>query len=370
MVRRLGAVVATIVLAEAVAQGYYAFTTGDVLARRAALPIFEADATRCYRVRAGLAYRHRTPEFDVTLYTNGEGMRTGAGRPPLGEKRPGVFRVLFLGTSYAFGWGSEYEQSYAALVGAGLARTGREVEIVNLGTPAQPVGSQLCWLREQGRRVRPDLVIHTVFADTAVIAASCEADRNCPQVTDGYLVREGQVPGFVGELGKRSALAFYGWYIHHRYLASGRSRSERAGDLPPDDLKLPDEITDALPARYNGFVRSVRESVGQPVAVVFVLVPPAFAVHPGDAARWGAIGPWGEVFRSRARAAASALEAGGIVFVNATPALEHAAAAGRMFYWLDTHLTPAGNRVVADVLLSRLSSLADSPAGPSSHEGG
>ena len=355
MVRRLAAVLATIVLAEVVAQAYYALTTGDVLARRAALPIFEADPTRCYRLRAGLAFRHRTPEFDVTLYTNDQGMRTGAARPPVGEKRPGVLRVLFLGTSYAFGWGSEYEQSYAALVGAGLARTGREVEVVNLGTPAQPAGAQLCWLREHGRQVRPDLVIHTVFADAAVIAASCEADGNCPRVEDGYLVPEGRVPGFVGELGKRSALAFYGWYIHNRYFASARSRSERAGDAPPDGLILPDVRTDALPARYNGFVQSVRESVGEPVAVVFVLIPPAFAVHPGDAARWGAIGPWGEAFRSRARAAASVLEAGGIVFVDATPALERAAAAGRMFYWLDTHLTAGGNRVVADAILSRLS---------------
>ena len=360
MVRRLAAVLATIVLAEVVAQGYYALTTGDLLARRAALPIFEADPTRCYRLRPGLAFRHRTPEFDVTLYTNDQGMRTGPGRAPVGEKRPGVFRVLFLGTSYAFGWGSEYEQSYAALVGAGLARTGREVEVVNLGTPAQAAGPQLCWLREQGPRVRPDLVVHTVFANPGVIAASCEADRDCPQVEDGYLVRDGPFPRLVGELGKRSALAFYGWYIHRRYLASGPS-GEPAGDAA-DGLTPPEERPDALPARYQGFVRTVRESVGEPIGVVFVLIPPSFAVHPGDAARWGPIGARGEEFRARARAAAVALEAAGIPFVDATPALERGAGSGRMFYWLDTHLTPAGNRVVADEILSRLS--APSPAPP------
>jgi hypothetical protein len=354
MVRRLAAVLATIVLAEAVAQAYYRLTTGDVLARRAALPIFEADPTRCYRLRAGLAYRHRTPEFDVTLYTNDEGMRTGAGRAPVGPKRPGAFRVLFLGTSYAFGWGSEYEQSYAALVGAGLARMGREVEVVNLGTPAQQAGPQLCWLREQGRRLRPDLVVHTVFANPGVIAASCQADPACPQVEDGYLVRAGGLPSALGEMGKRSALAFYGWYIQRRYLARG-SRGETAGDPPPDGLTPPDERPDALPARYRDFVRSVRESVGEPVDVVFVLIPPSFAVHPGDAARWGPLGARGEEFRSLARAAAVALDAAGIPFVDATPGLDRAAATGRMFYWLDTHLTPAGNRVVADLVLSRLS---------------
>lgn len=364
MVRRLAAALATIVLAEVVAQGYYALTTGDVLARRAALPIFEADPTRCYRLRAGLAFRHRTPEFDVTLYTNDQGMRTGPARAAVGEKRPGAFRVLFLGTSYAFGWGSEYEQSYAALVGAGLARTGREVEVVNLGTPAQAAGPQLCWLREQGRRLRPDLVVHTVFANPGVIAASCEADRACPEVEDGYLVRGGPFPRLLGELGKRSALAFYGWYLHRRYLASGPSRGEPAGDPPSDGLTAPDERPDALPARYEGFVRAARESVGEPTDVVFVLIPPSFAVHPGDAARWGPIGARGEEFRARARAAALALEGAGIPFVDATPALERAAASGRMFFWLDTHLTPAGNRVVAAEILSRLSAPAASPPPP------
>ena len=362
MARRLAALLATLVLAEVVAQGYYAFTTGDVLARRAAIPIFEADRTRCYRLRPGLAFRHRTPEFDVTLYTNDEGMRTGPGRPSVGEKRPDVFRVLFLGTSYAFGWGSEYEQSYAALVGAGLTRPGREVEVVNLGTPAQPAGPQLCWLQEQGRRIRPDLVIHTVFANPAVIAASCEPDRNCPRIEDGYLVREARAPAFLGEVGKRSALAFYGWYIHHRYFSS--APSPVAGD-PQADERPPDEGPDALAPRYLGFVRSVRDDVGEPVEILFVLIPPSFAVHAGDAARWGLIGARGEEFRSRAGAARSALESAGVPFVDATPALERAAGSGRrMFYWLDTHLTPAGNRVVADAILARLRGAATPPPAP------
>lgn len=363
MVRRLAAVLATIVLAEVVAQGYYALTTGDVLARRAALPIYEADATRCYRVRAGLAYRHRTPEFDVALYTNDEGMRTGADRAPVGEKRPGVFRVLFLGTSYAFGWGSEYEQSYAALVGAGLAGPGREVEVMNLGTPGQQAGPQLCWLREHGRRIRPDLVLYSVFANPALVAPACAPDPGCPEVHEGYLVRPSRLPGAVEEAGKRSALVFYGWYVYRRYIASDASPGQPADDLMGrDQSPYPVTPPGGLLPRYEGFVRAVRESVVEPVDVVFVLIPPSFAVNPGDAARWGSIGARGEEFRARSRAAALALEAAGIPFVDATPALQRAAGSARMFYWLDTHLTPAGNRVVADEILSRLSAPARAPA--------
>ena len=324
------------------------------------MPIFEADPTRCYRLRTGLAFRHRTPEFDVTIYTNDQGMRTGPARAAVGDKKPGVFRVLFLGTSYAFGWGSDYEDSYAARIGAGLARRGLDVEVVNLGTPAQTAGPQLCWLRENARRIRPDLVIQTVFANPSVLAASCAQDPECPAVEDGYLVRPGRGPRLWGELGKRSALVFYGWYVRQRIIA-GASRAEAIGGHPPELGAPAEEGPDDLRRRYEGFVRSVREAVGEPVEVCFLLIPPAFVVHPKDAARWGPIGAKGEEFRARARTAAGALEAGGLRFIDATPALEERSGAERMFYWLDTHLTPAGNRVVADLVLSRLGAVTAAP---------
>jgi hypothetical protein len=356
-------------VAEAAAQVYYALTTGDVLARRAALPIFEADPTRCYRLRPGLSFRHRTPEFDVTIYTNDEGMRTGPDQAPVADKKPGVFRVLFLGTSYAFGWGSEYEDSYAARIGAGLARRGLDVEVLNLGTPAQQPAQQLCWLRENARRIRPDLVIQTVFADPAALAGSCAPDPECPAVEGGYLVRPGRGPRLWGELGKRSALVFYGWYVRQRYVA-GAARREPMGGHPPE-LGLPaGEGPDELRPRYEGFVRSVRDAAGEPIEVDFLLVPAAFVVHPEDAARWGPIGTKGEEFRARGRAAARALEAGGLRFIDATPALREGSGAGRMFHWLDTHLTPAGNRVVADLVLARLGAVTAPPPPLRGDEGG
>ena len=333
------------------------------------MPIFEADPIRCYRVRPGLAFRHRTPEFDVTIYTNDEGMRTGPAKAPVGDKKPGVFRVLFLGTSYAFGWGSEYEDSYAARIGAGLAQRGLAVEVLNLGTPAQTEGPQLCWLRENARRIRPDLVIQTVFANPSVLAASCAQDPQCPAVEDGYLVRPSHGSRLLGELGKRSALVFYGWYVRQRYVA-GASRAEPMGGDPLELGAPAEEGPDDLRRRYEGFVRSVREAAGEPIEVAFLLIPTAFVVHPEDAARWGSIGAKGEEFRARDRAAARSLEASGLRFIDATPALQERSGAERMFYWLDTHLTPAGNRVVGDLVLSHLAAVTAPPPSLRGDEGG
>ena len=97
---------------EIACQVFYRFNAGDFLFRRTGLPIFEADPTRCYRLRSNLEYRHRTNEFDVVVYTNDQGMRTDAKRldVPL-EKAPGVYRVLFLGPSFTFGWGNAFEDT-------------------------------------------------------------------------------------------------------------------------------------------------------------------------------------------------------------------------------------------------------------------
>jgi hypothetical protein len=165
----------------------------------------------------------------------------------------------------------------------------------------------------------------------------------------------------VEEAGKRSALVFYAWYIRQRYLADAGRGAATPGQSP--EVAAPaDEGPEALRRRYEGFVRSVRDAVGEPIEVCFVLIPPSFVVHRGDGPRWGPIGAKGDEFRFRAGAAARALEAGGIPFIDSTPALQEGSAAGRMFYWLDTHLTPAGNRVVADLVLSHLPAVAAAPA--------
>ena len=79
-------------------QLYYRISAGEWLFRRTLPPIYEADPFRCYRVKADLDYVHRTNEFAIHLYTNAQSFRTDARRAPVAYEKPAdVYRVLFLG---------------------------------------------------------------------------------------------------------------------------------------------------------------------------------------------------------------------------------------------------------------------------------
>jgi lysophospholipase L1-like esterase len=342
-------------------QGFYRGTVGDWLFRRTAVPIFEADPVRCYRLKADLAFQHRTPEFAVTVYTNHQGLRTDERRLPLELDRRGEtgYRLLFLGPSYSFGWGNEFEQSYPALIAAGLQVPRRQVEVVNLGTPGQSVAMQLCWLREFGSRLRPDFVVQTVFWNPRVLQTACPERLSCPLVENGFLAPS--LPRWrrrLAELAKRSAAVFYTWWIQG---SSERLGSTDVVEVPAEILeRLAGEPTERTTARYLEHIRSTRSYGGAQAKTAFVFVPPSFVVHPEDLGRWGGMPPEqvAEVAALAARVQ-EGLRGEGVLFIDTTPALRRAAARERLYYWLDTHLNPAGNRVVAEAVLERLRGVVD-----------
>jgi lysophospholipase L1-like esterase len=361
----LGGCLLALLLLELSLQGFYRVTVGDWLFRRTAVPIFEADPVRCYRLKADLAFPHRTPEFAVTVYTNHQGLRTDARRLPLELDRRGEtgYRLLFLGPSYSFGWGNEFEQSYAALITDGLRSPGRRLEAVNLGTPGQTVGMQLCWLRAFGSRLRPDLVVQTVFGNARLVHTACPERLSCPLVEDGFLVPS--LPRWrrrLGEAAKRSAAVFYAWWIQRRHPGTAERLAGLDGSDLPDEprQRLADEPTERTTARYVEHVRSARSYAGAQARTAFVFVPPSFVVHPEDLGRWGGMSPdeAAEVPALAARVQ-EGLRGEGVIFIDTTPALRRAAARERLYYWLDTHLNPAGNRVVAEAVVERLRAVVE-----------
>lgn len=357
--RRLlfGALVAALVLLviEIGGQLAYRLTAGAFLFRRMGAPIFEPDPTRCYRLKTNLAYRHQTNEFDITIYTNARGMRTGAERQDLSaEKPPGVYRVLFLGPSFALGWGSQFEDAYATRVGALLRAAGKRVEIVNLGTPAQGVAPQLCWLEKLGRRYQIDMVVQTLYGDRLpTVAGECPERLDCPVIEDGWLysVKPTLRRRLLATL-KQSAIVFYGFYAYQWALgvaSPGVGMGKELYDPRSVQRKLGYNELAGDFARYEQTVRSI---LGEHAEVVFLFIPLSFVVHPADAPRWSHLAEADPVAtRAGIRADVDALRARNHVIVDASQALIERGDGERLYYWLDIHLTPEGNRVVAEALL-------------------
>ncbi len=98
--------------------------------------------------------------------------------------------------------------------------------------------------------------------------------------------------------------------------------------------------------------------MGRDIPIVFLYVPFSYVVRPADVSRWqhlGYLNPYG--IRKAAKEIKEILKRDGISFIDTTDALVVEDKNKRMYYYLDIHLTPEGNRVVAEESVSAIQKL-------------
>jgi hypothetical protein len=95
----------------------------------------------------------------VVLRTNNLGFRDSRDYPL--EKNPRVFRILILGDSVTFGYGSIYEHTYPYLLESKLKswKSNVEWQVWNLGVPGYNTSHELAYFNEVGPSYQPDLVV-------------------------------------------------------------------------------------------------------------------------------------------------------------------------------------------------------------------
>ncbi len=358
-----------LVCIEGILQLAYRAQAGAFLFERTIAPIFEARPAYCYGVKPDLAHEHRTSEFRLHVYTNAEGLRTDVERRSFAfDKTPGVTRILFLGPSFTFGWGSEYEDSFVARAGAMLRERGLAVEVINAGVPSHLSEYQLCWLRSEGWRYHPDLVVYADYGRVGGISGECPERLDCPVIENGVLH---SVPPTlklraIARL-KNLGIVWYGFQLQRLLMRPPPPNPDAVGkELRGSDVLAAEQgDPEVLAARYRRFEESVHSMVDAEIPVVFVRIPLSFEVHPADLPRWRHLGVT-DPFAPRAEAAGriAALRERGIAIVDATQRLDERARTERTYYWLDVHLTPAGNAAVAEALVPSLESKVRDAASP------
>ncbi len=368
--KRLGYLLFLVVCAELALQGFYRFNHGAFLFERIALPIFVADPHRGWGVKPGLAYTHVTNEFSARLYTNREGFRVSEKREEFSlDKDPSRYRIVLLGPSFAFGWAADFEDSFAArleetLESVGLAR-GRDVEIINAGVPSLPPANNLNWYKRVGREYRPDLVIQLMHGSMLAY----NRVRNTHRVdAAGYLL-----PAQVSRLGrirqsaKRLGLVFYSWSIYTELrgrLGSTGREAGRPGSVRTADVGTPanrrfdpkhPQVAETI-AFFENLRRATEDSGARLLVVSF---PPAYGIHREDERRWKNDGVWNvEELVGYNRDFCAYLNQHRSPCVDIHEDLRRVAESSgqRLYYWLDTHWTPLGNRVAAQAVSNHLSS--------------
>lgn len=93
---------------------------------------------------------------DVPYQVNADGFRDRLRARP---KPEGVFRVLVLGDSVAFGYGVAQQDAFPAVLEARLADGAPGVEVLNLGVSGYNPYTELALFRDVGVTYQPDLVV-------------------------------------------------------------------------------------------------------------------------------------------------------------------------------------------------------------------
>jgi len=301
-----------VVFIELSLQVYYRISNGGFLFHRVGLSINSPDIYRVYKAKPNLSLRQRTNEFDVTYYTNSQGLRTNSQKKEVNiEKANTTYRILFLGPSFTFGWANNYEDIFVTIISKNITAIGKDIEIMNLGTPAQPINYQLCWLKEIGYKYSPDMIIQTVYGKPIV---------------------------------------FYGWYIYQFMISSDDNNVGLGTELYESKLdNSPNKNGNNKTRSYSDYIAFVREAVKREIPIIFLYIPFSYVVRPADLSRWTLTdlkNPY--LLRTEAKEMEILLEQQNIPFVNPTDELISKDKETRTYYFLDLHFTPAGNKVVAE----------------------
>lgn len=116
------------------------------------------DAELGWAKQPGAELERSRTEFDVHIEINELGLRDDPMASP--AKPDGVYRVVVLGDSFTMGYTVERRDLFVDLLEDWWQAEGRAIEIVNAGVEGYSTDQSARWLQLHGADFQPDLVIH------------------------------------------------------------------------------------------------------------------------------------------------------------------------------------------------------------------
>ncbi len=295
-----------------------------------------------YKLRPSITFTGRsdTDEFDFRHAHNAAGFRD---EERAYEKPEGVFRVLGLGDSFAYGIGARYEEAYLRRVEKALnARPGEhpQVQVIKAGIPGYFPEPERMLLQQYGVRYQPDVII-VGFVDDDVIDTYLGLEAVSVDES-GYLKsNEARLIGPVGTF----------FYIHSdlaRTILSRYIRQRIAGKyrIVRDEVYKPDGLYEAQWRQIEREYTAMAEIARSIDAELVLLYIPGHDI----AARTAA----GQAYPPQRLSGWA--KRNGVTFVNTTPAMLAAieSSSAPLYHSRDTRCTPAGYAIVANELYKAL----------------
>ena len=311
--------------------------------------LFEESAVYGWAPCPGITGVHATPEYRHAATHNAQGLRATkvfAAAKPEGARA----RVLFLGDSFTYGLGAADDATFVARFDA----LHPDVEVVNAGANGYSTRECVAVLDHLGAALRPDLVVYVFFwndldDNLTRDAPSFELDvsgrvvrTDRPRPSSDPLAPRPAAPLETGspslylkELVKEGAKGA-------RYRLFGmKERAVHTPELKAEAWRRTEPLLAAMRARAS--------ELGSELVVV--CLPDHNQVDP-DASIQG-IGPLNYDVQGELAAICARLR---VAFVDLLPGMRRVFedASEPLYYFADRHLTPAGNRVVAELLSEAL----------------
>ena len=173
-----------------------------------------------YGIRGNIpnaVYRQVTPEADVEMRINGQGMR--ADRDFTLEKPAGTCRIGLLGDSYFMGYEAHYEDTIGHLLEVRLGERGYNVEVLNFSVSGFSTEESMHEFEKRAINYDPDILIMQFgsgdFGDNMRPRLYRLNENGDPEPTGGQYL-----PG-VGIRDTLMQYSFYRFLINHSHFYSG-----------------------------------------------------------------------------------------------------------------------------------------------------
>jgi len=277
-------------------------------------------------LRPAAVQRFRRDGFDTTVRSNHLGFRG----PEIGEKAPGVTRYAVLGDSYAFGWGVEEGETYAAQLDSILnprAPGGPRYEVVNAALPGFGTYQRLAALERLLPYGLDGIIVE--FSASNDVVDDWRAAPYVPGRLGEYQARGTQFTPVERFLVKRSHLAAMVW---NRAMPLRLWLEARRGVNLERTAQLWDSLLDRAAA------------LGLPVVVVVNPSRTQVLEDEGGLATWLARSRYGLRPNAMIR---QVLARRRLPWVDGEAVFRATAARHELFLARDAHWTPAGHRELA-----------------------
>lgn len=173
-----------------------------------------------YGIRGNIpnaVYRHITPEADVEMRINAQGMR--GDRDFTLEKPAGTCRIALMGDSYFMGYEAHYEDTIGHLLEVRLADMGYTVEVLNFAVSGFSTEEMLREFEARTVLFDPDIVVSQFgagdFADNMRPGLYRMDENGVPQPTNGSYLPAVELRDYLMQFG------IYRMLIRHSHLYSG-----------------------------------------------------------------------------------------------------------------------------------------------------